>query len=99
MSDDHGKRWPTEPVTATYVEPFAARSTEELLTELVRRNRIRPPECFEGEDVYRWLLAERDWLLGPVSLAQHRIRIAEGTFEHDAVQLACDQGCPPTTDR
>ncbi len=59
---------------------------------------IRPPECFESEDVYKWLLAERDWLLGPVALAQHQIRINEGVFEHDAVQLACDEGHPPVFD-
>lgn len=63
-----------------------------------RRNKIRPPECFEGEDIYSWLLAERDWLLGPVALAQHQIRISEGAFEHDAVQLACDEGHPPVFD-
>lgn len=63
---------------------------------------IRPPECFESEDIYRWLLAEREWLCGPVVLAQHQIRLTEGSydrdladaaagrFEHDAVQLAAD---------
>ena len=57
--------------------------------------RPRPPECFEGEDVYRWLLAEARWLLGPVAEAMHRIRLAEHTFEHDSVQRDCSLGQPP----
>lgn len=55
----------------------------------------RPPECFEGEDVYRWLLAEARWLLGPVAEAMHRIRLAEHVFEHDSVQRDCSLGQPP----
>lgn len=51
----------------------------------------RPPACLNDEAVLRWLLAERDWLLGPVALAQHQIRIREGAFEHDAVQRAADR--------
>jgi hypothetical protein len=50
----------------------------------------RPPECFEAEDVYKWLLAERDWLIGEVKLVAHRIRLRENVFGHDSVQLAAD---------
>ena len=61
----------------------------------VRETTPRPPECFEAEDVYRWLLAEARWLLGPVAEAMHRIRLAEHTFEHDSVQRDCSLGQPP----
>lgn len=54
----------------------------------------RPPACLNDEAVLRWLLAERDWLLGPVALAQHLASEVEspagqqlpccgGTLDHD----------------
>lgn len=55
----------------------------------------RPPECFEGEDVYRWLLAEARWLLGNVAAVAHQIRLRENAFEHDSVQRDCNLGHPP----
>lgn len=47
----------------------------------------RPQDCSRAEDIYRWLLAEARWLV--------RIAWGENTFEHDSVQLQCDEGHPP----
>jgi hypothetical protein len=83
MSDNHGGRWP-----ADRVDPDAAY--QHAAPETMGRGTVRPPECFEYEDVYKWLLAEAHWLLGEVKLAAHRIRLRENVFGHDSVQRDAD---------